>query len=85
VDTGLVSSNSCDWDIAAGALILEEAGGLLTRLDGTRPEYNQADPIHGELMATPRQLHPALVEAMAGSRPSGVSAARPAISARTSR
>jgi myo-inositol-1(or 4)-monophosphatase len=85
VDTGLVSANSCDWDIAAGDLILEEAGGLLTRLDGTPPDYNQADPIHGELMAAPRQLHPALIEAMAGSRPSQASAARPAISGRTSR
>jgi myo-inositol-1(or 4)-monophosphatase len=64
VDTGLVSSNACDWDIAAGDLILEEAGGILTRLDGARPAYNQADPVHGELVASPRQLHPRLVEAM---------------------
>lgn len=71
VDAGLVSSNSCDWDIAAGDLILEEAGGVLTRLDGERPAYNQAEPIHGELMATSRRLHPGLVEAMTSPRPEG--------------
>jgi myo-inositol-1(or 4)-monophosphatase len=71
VDAGLVSSNSCDWDIAAGDLILEEAGGLLTRLDGGRPAYNQVEPIHGELMATSQRLHPGLVDAMTGPRPEG--------------
>jgi myo-inositol-1(or 4)-monophosphatase len=76
VDTGLVSSNACDWDIAAGDLILEEAGGVLTRLDGARPAYNQADPVHGELVAAPRQLHPRLVEAMTGARAEGAAAAR---------
>jgi myo-inositol-1(or 4)-monophosphatase len=76
VDTGLVSSNACDWDIAAGDLILEEAGGVLTRLDGARPAYNQADPVHGELLAAPRQLHPRLVEAMTGARPKGATEAR---------
>jgi myo-inositol-1(or 4)-monophosphatase len=80
IDAGLVSSNSCDWDIAAGDLILEEAGGALTGLDAVRPAYNQAEPIHGELLAAPRRLHPHLIEAMTGSGPSG----RPAISGRGS-
>ena len=80
IDAGLISSNACDWDIAAGDLILEEAGGLLTRLDGPRPAYNQADPIHGELMAAPRQLHPALVEAMTGrGRAEALALGRPTI------
>jgi myo-inositol-1(or 4)-monophosphatase len=69
VDVGLVSSNACDWDIAAGDLILEEAGGVLTGLGGTRPAYNQADPIHGELMAAPAQLHRHLIEAMTAAGP----------------
>jgi len=78
VDTGLVSSNACDWDIAAGDLILEEAGGILTCLDGVRPAYNQADPIHGELVAAPRALHPRLIEAMASPRIEGARARLPA-------
>jgi myo-inositol-1(or 4)-monophosphatase len=71
IDAGLVSSNACDWDIAAGDLILEEAGGALTGLDGVRPPYNQAEPIHGELLAAPRRLHPHLIEAMTAFGPSG--------------
>ena len=75
VDTGLVSSNACDWDIAAGDLILEEAGGVLSGLDGVRPAYNQANPVHGELLAAPRLLHPRLVEVLL-SAPPAASAAR---------
>jgi myo-inositol-1(or 4)-monophosphatase len=80
VDAGLVSSNSCDWDIAAGDLILEEAGGFLTRLEGGRPAYNLPDPVHGELLAGPRRLHRGLVEAMTNPRPLGASAAEPRMS-----
>lgn len=84
VDAGLVSSNACDWDIAAGDLILQEAGGVLSRIDGPRPAYNQADPVHGELMASPRRLHPALVEAMTSPRPPGASAKQSPVSGRGS-
>ena len=64
VDAGLVSSNAHDWDIAAGDLILREAGALLTGLDGAPLAYNGAEPVHGELVAAPRRLHPVLIEAM---------------------
>lgn len=64
IDLGLVSSNSCDWDIAAADLILSEAGGCLTSLEAVHPPYNQREPVHGELLACPRSLHPALIEAM---------------------
>ena len=70
VDLGLVSSNAQDWDIAAADLILAEAGGRLTTFSGERPRYNQAEPVHGELLAAPRGLHPRLVEAMTGRSPS---------------
>jgi myo-inositol-1(or 4)-monophosphatase len=46
------------WDILAGKLILEEAGGTLTRFDGTPLDVPElADivasngPIHDELLA----------------------------------
>lgn len=64
VDAGLVSSDARDWDIAAADLILVEAGGLLTGLDGTPPRYNALDPCHGELVAAPRRLHAELVAAI---------------------
>jgi myo-inositol-1(or 4)-monophosphatase len=53
LDTALVSENSHDWDIAAADLILREAGGLLARLDGGPPTYNQRDTRHGILIGAP--------------------------------
>jgi myo-inositol-1(or 4)-monophosphatase len=64
IDMGLVSTNARDWDIAAADLILTEAGGLLTGLDGKAPTYNRADPVHGELVAAPRRLHGDVIEAI---------------------
>jgi myo-inositol-1(or 4)-monophosphatase len=66
VDLGLVSSNARDWDIAAADLILTEAGGMLTTFEGLPPQYNVVEPIHGELLAAPRGLHPQLIGAMTG-------------------
>jgi myo-inositol-1(or 4)-monophosphatase len=68
VDVGLVSSDARDWDIAAADLILSEAGGLLTGFDGRRPPYNQREPVHGELVAAPRRLHPHVIDAMRTAR-----------------
>jgi myo-inositol-1(or 4)-monophosphatase len=66
VDLGLVSSNSRDWDIAAADLILREGGGMLTTFEGLRPAYNAIEPVHGDLLAAPRGLHPHLIGAMTG-------------------
>lgn len=47
-----------DWDLAAPELILTEAGGQLTRLDGTLLLYNQADVNQwGELLASNGSCH----------------------------
>jgi myo-inositol-1(or 4)-monophosphatase len=64
LDIGLVSANSCDWDIAGADLILQEAGGRVTALDGTPVVYNRSEPIHGELAAAASRLHPRVIEAM---------------------
>ena len=69
VDFGVVSGNARDWDIAAADLVLSEAGGALTTFEGLRPSYNAPEPVHGELIAGPRGLHPRLIEAMTGLRP----------------
>lgn len=74
VDVGLVSANSRDWDLAAADLILHEAGGLITDLNGLALRYNRPEPVHGELAAASAQLHPAVIAAMrarndAASRP----------------
>jgi myo-inositol-1(or 4)-monophosphatase len=64
IDVGLVSSNSRDWDLAAADLILGEAGGRLTDLEGRELCYNRPEPVHGELAAAPARLHPRVIAAM---------------------
>ena len=48
----------------AADLILQEAGGRLTDLDGDALTYNRPEPIHGELAAASSRLHPRVIEAM---------------------
>ncbi|MHB8877753.1 MAG: inositol monophosphatase family protein [Myxococcaceae bacterium] len=43
------------WDIAAGALLVEEAGGVVTRFDGAKLELER-----GEVLAAGQGLHSAL-------------------------
>ncbi|MFC0283897.1 3'(2'),5'-bisphosphate nucleotidase CysQ [Camelimonas abortus] len=57
IDVALVSANARDWDIAAADLLIEEAGGALTGLDGFLPTYNLHDPQHGALVSAGRSLH----------------------------
>lgn len=53
-----------DWDLAAPELILTEAGGCLTRFDGSLLHYNQADVSQwGGLLASNGPCHSFLCEA----------------------
>jgi myo-inositol-1(or 4)-monophosphatase len=45
------------WDVAAGALIVEEAGGRITGMDGTR-----FDPAAAHLVASNGQIHDAMLD-----------------------
>jgi myo-inositol-1(or 4)-monophosphatase len=63
LDAGFASENAHDWDIAAADLILQEAGGRLTTLDGSSPIYNRTDTRHGLLAAGPVQIHAELIAA----------------------
>ncbi|MBB3996628.1 3'(2'),5'-bisphosphate nucleotidase CysQ [Aureimonas pseudogalii] len=51
LDGTLIGPRANDWDIAAGDLILERAGGALARLDAGRHLYNPASERHGVLVA----------------------------------
>ncbi len=62
-DVALARENSYDWDIAAADLILHEAGGVLTDLEGHAPCYNRATPRHAALAAGPPGLQAQLIEA----------------------
>ena len=53
-----------EWDVCAGALIVEEAGGVATDVFGDRLEYNQPFPkVKGILAGAPKAYANALAEA----------------------
>jgi myo-inositol-1(or 4)-monophosphatase len=62
LDAAIAGGNGHDWDLAAADLLVHEAGGTLTALDGRALIYNRPDPIHGVLIAGGRERHAALVE-----------------------
>lgn len=49
-----------EWDVAAGALIAEEAGALTTDAEGQRFRFNKPEPRVGATLAAPLTLHAAL-------------------------
>jgi myo-inositol-1(or 4)-monophosphatase len=61
LDVAFAGGNSRDWDIAAADLIVHEAGGALTGLDGVPVTYNRPSPVHGTLIAAGRARHRNLV------------------------
>lgn len=62
---GTVSiGNKKDWDIAAGHLLLTEAGGLATTLDGQKIVYNQQNPWQPGLVAATAATHSSILKAV---------------------
>jgi len=55
-------SAKCEWDLAAAALIVEEAGGAITDHHGERHIYNRPSPRFTSLVASGKALHPLLIE-----------------------
>lgn len=64
LDGCVAAADAHDWDIAAADLILHEAGGLMTDLDGHVPVYNGASPTHPTLVGGSPIIHRALTELM---------------------
>jgi myo-inositol-1(or 4)-monophosphatase len=71
IDIAFASKNSHDWDLAAADLIVHEAGGALTTLDGLTVVYNSAEARHGALIAAGRALHERLIPITRDWRPQG--------------
>ncbi len=46
-----------EWDVAAGSLLIEEAGGRITDRKGGALRFNQPDPVLGGLIAAAPTLH----------------------------
>lgn len=56
-DGMLTLRNAWEWDIAAGALIVTEAGGLATDRHGAELRFNNAHPQTAGVVAAPGLLH----------------------------
>ncbi len=64
LDAGLSSTNACDWDIAASDIILREAGGIVSDLEGEPPRYNRPNIRHPVLVAGPGPLQQELLASL---------------------
>jgi myo-inositol-1(or 4)-monophosphatase len=60
---------SWDWDLAAGALIAEEAGCAATDAEGAPLVFNRPDPRSRGLLVAPRALHAELLHRRAAAAP----------------
>jgi myo-inositol-1(or 4)-monophosphatase len=57
-DVAIAAAHARDWDIAAADIILSEAGGLLSELDGAPLTYNRPQLGRDMLVAAPHALFP---------------------------
>lgn len=69
LDAAFAGGDSRDWDLAAADLIVHEAGGRFTELDGSAILYNQPSVTHGVLIASGRERHADLVKRYGGCEP----------------
>lgn len=61
LDAAFAGGNSHDWDLAAADLLVHEAGGTLTDIQGQILAYNRPEPVHSPLIAAGLQRHAALM------------------------
>ena len=61
-DGMLTLRDSWEWDIAAGALIVAEAGGTVTDRNGAPLRFNNPHPALNGVVAAGRPMHDALVQ-----------------------
>ena len=60
-DATLVLGEKSDWDLAAGTVLIEEAGGVATTHRGEKLIFNRAVPAQRSVIASGNALHPLLV------------------------
>jgi myo-inositol-1(or 4)-monophosphatase len=68
-DVFLSRGPKSEWDVCAGALIVAEAGGRATLLDGSDLRYNQHDPHISGILATRPELHADIVRRISEMEP----------------
>jgi myo-inositol-1(or 4)-monophosphatase len=62
LDGAVAGGSGYDWDLAAADLLVHEAGGSMTALDGKVPTYNRSDLTHSVLVVAGRERHAALAD-----------------------
>jgi myo-inositol-1(or 4)-monophosphatase len=67
-DAAIAGGDSHDWDLAAADLLVHEAGGALTPVEGGAVTYNRPLPQHGMLVAAGRDRHAALMRLLGDER-----------------
>ena len=60
-DAMMALSSKHEWDTAAGTLIVEEAGGIVSGHTGAKLAYNQAVPTHRSIVCAGPTLHAAIL------------------------
>jgi len=60
-DAMMALSAKHDWDLAAADIVLSEAGAEVTTHKGEIIRYNNAAPVQPSIMASGRELYPALL------------------------
>ncbi|MEZ6012580.1 MAG: inositol monophosphatase family protein [Hyphomonas sp.] len=60
-DAALVLAPKADWDLAAGTVLVEEAGGVVTTHKGEPMAFNRVVPAQRSVIAAGAALHPLLV------------------------
>ena len=61
-DATLSLPAKAEWDLAASAVIMDEAGGITTDHQGNAHSYNRENPKFPSLVASGKPLHPLLIE-----------------------
>jgi myo-inositol-1(or 4)-monophosphatase len=67
LDAALSTTPKHDWDLAAGDLLVHEAGGAVTGLNGKVFTYNRTETRQANYVASSHTLHAKLLEQLAAS------------------
>jgi myo-inositol-1(or 4)-monophosphatase len=63
-DAAVALTSKHDWDLAAGDLIVHEAGGRVSAIDGSTYRFNRSPPRQQGLIAAAPHLHGEIVNAL---------------------
>ena len=60
-DLAITMAATHDWDLAAADIIVREAGGIITSIEGAPPQYNRASIVQPSVLAAGPLLHTAVL------------------------